>query len=249
MPEVVSQSLDATTIGLLRHHGLLRSLLKGQVTEELLDPEALEPEAQQKALQTYCQRHKLASPEQLQSHRTKHGYSTADLQWQASLPERIRRSSHRRFRAKAELHYLTRKEQFDLITFSQLSVSNSFLAQELFLRLKEGEAGFNELAAELNQNNERKGQVTIGPVPMSRLPAELTKPLRAASPGTVLEPIKVKNSWRIVRLEQFQPTQYDEAMEQRMCLELFQQDLDRLVDERIDSMTNDLLTEMNPLSA
>ena len=65
----------------------------------------------------------------------------------------------------------------------------------------------------------------------------------------MLEPIKVQNSWRIVRLEQFQPTQYDEAMEQRMCLELFQQDLDRLVDERIDSMTNDLLTEMNPLSA
>jgi len=252
VPEASIQPLDALsrdTLVLLRHHGLLRTLVSRLVTDALLEPVELDETTRQQAMQAYRQRNGLSTNEQLQDHCRKNGYGPAELSRQAQLPVQIRKTSQKRFGKKAELHYLTRKEQFDLITFSQLSVSNSFLAQELFLRLKEGEAGFQDLAEELNQNNERKGQVTIGPVPMSRLPAELSKPLRAASPGAVLEPIKVQNSWRIVRLEQFQPTQYDEAMEQRMCLELFQQDLDRLVDERIDTMTHDLFTEMNPLSA
>ena len=236
MPEAQTQLLDALsrdTLVLLRHHGLLRTLVSRLVTDELLEPIELDEKTRQQAMQAYRQRNGLTTSEQLQDHCRKNGYGPAELSRQAQLPVQIRQTSQKRFGKKAELHYLTRKEQFDLITFSQLSVSNSFLAQELFLRLKEGEAGFHELAEELNQNDDRKGKVTIGPVPMSRLAAELTKPLRAASPGAVLEPIKVQNSWRIVRLEQFQPTQYDEAMEQRMCSELFQQEVDRIVDQRL----------------
>ena len=150
MPENPSQTLsalDATTLDQLRRHGVLRIFISALVKEELLHDVELEPEAQRKAMQSYRQRHKLASAEQLQIHRDSFGYTANDLQWQAGLGERIRRRSVERFQSKAELHYLTRKEQFDQVTYSQLTAPNQFLAQELFLRLNEGESTFAELAA------------------------------------------------------------------------------------------------------
>ena len=239
MPEDPSQTLstlDATTLDQLRRHGVLRALISGLVKQELLHDVELEPEAQRKAMQGYRQRHKLVTAEQLQAHQTSFGYTASDLQWQAGLPERIRRRSVERFQSKAELHYLTRKEQFDQVTYSQLSSPNQFLAQELFLRLNEEEATFAELAAMLRKGGNQKGQGRFGPVAIANVPKPLAKPLHRCSPGTLLAPIQVQSSWLIVRLEQFQPTQFDAAMEQRMCAELFQQDVDRIVDERMDAL-------------
>lgn len=239
MPEDPSQTLsalDATTLDQLRRHGVLRGLLTGQVKQELLQHVELEPEAQRSAMQAYRQRYKLATSDQLQAHQTRFGYTASDLQWQAGLPERIRRHSLEQFQSKAELHYLTRKEQFDQVTYSQLSAPNQFLAQELFLRLNEGEATFADLAAMLRKGGNQQGQGRFGPVAIANVPKPLAKPLHSCSPGTLLAPIQVQSSWLIVRLEHFQPTQFDTAMEQRMCTELFQQDVDRIVDERMEAL-------------
>ena len=141
-----------------------------------------------------------------------------------------------RFREKAELHYLTRKEQFDQVTYSQLSAPNQFLAQELFLRLNEGEANFGELAAMLRKGGNAKGQGQFGPMPLANVPKPLAKPLHSCSAGTLLEPIQVQSAWLVVRLEQLKPSQFDPAMEQRMCVELFQQEVDRIVNERLGTL-------------
>lgn len=228
--------LDEPTTVLLRRHGMLRNLVAAEVKEELLDPEPLDADAVQAAVTSYRQRNSLRTRDQLQAHLRRQNWSQADLQWHAGLAERVRRTSSKRFQAKAELHYLTRKEQFDQVTYSQLTAPNQFLAQELFLRLNEQEANFGELAAQLRKAGNEKGQGRFGPTAIGSVPAALAKPLRSSSPGTLLEPVQVQNNWLIVRLEQFQPTQFDAAMEQRMCLELFQQEVDRIVDERLASL-------------
>ena len=83
---------------------------------------------------------------------------------------------------------------------------------------------------------------------LANVPAPLTKPLRSCTPGTLLEPIQVQNNWLIVRLEQFQASQFDQAMEQQMCADLFQQEVDRRVDERISSFEADEITNKSPQS-
>ena len=238
MPETetssqILTSLDEAALLLLRRHGLLRSLISAEVKEALVNPEPLEPDALKIAVRSYCNRNKLITADQLQTHLRRQNWSQADLHWHASLPERIRRTSLQRYRAKAELHYLTRKEQFDQVTYSQLSVPNQFLAQELFLRLNEKETTFAELAAQLRKGGAEKGQGRFGPVPISSVPPVLATPLRSSTPGTLLEPLQWQSSWLLVRLEKFQPTQFDAAMEQRMCSELLQLDVDRIVDEQL----------------
>ena len=241
MPETetssqILNSLDEAALALLRRNGMLRNLISAEVKEALLDAEPLGAEVLQTAVETYRKRNNLISSEQLQTHLRRQHWSQADLHWQAGLAERIRRTSMKRHQSKAELHYLTRKEQFDQVTFSQLTVPNQFLAQELFLRLNEKEATFAELAAQLRKGGTEKGQGRLGPMAIANVPPAIAKPLRSCSPGTLLEPLQVQNSWLIVRLEKFQPTQFDAAMEQRMCLELFQQEVDRMVDERLASL-------------
>jgi len=233
----ILNSLDAATLALLRRHGMLRNLISAEVKEALLDPEPLDAEALQSAVQTYRKRNNLLSPQQLQDHLRRQHWSQPDLQWHASLTERVRLTSLKRHQAKAELHYLTRKEQFDQVTYSQLTVPNRFLAQELFLRLNEKEATFAELATQLRKSGTEKGQGRFGPMAIANVSPTIAKPLRSCSPGTLLEPLQVQNNWLIVRLEQFQPTQFDAAMEQRMCIELFQQEVDRRVDEQLASLS------------
>ena len=228
--------LDETALALLRRHGMLRNLISAEVKEALLDPDPLDAEALQTAVATYRKRNNLIASEQLQAHMRRQHLSQTDLQWQAALAERIRRTSMKRHQPKAELHFLTRKEQFDQVTYSQLTVPNQFLAQELFLRLNENEATFAELATQLRKGGTEKGQGRFGPIAIANIPSAMAKPLRSCSPGTLLEPLQVQNSWLIVRLEKFQPTQFDAAMEQRMCIELFQQEVDRMVDERLASL-------------
>ena len=232
----ILNSLDEAALALLCRNGMLRNLISAEVKEALLDPEPLSAEVLQTAVVNYRKRNNLISSEQLQTHLRRQHWSQADLHWQAGLAERIRRTSMKRHQSKAELHYLTRKEQFDQVTFSQLTVPNQFLAQELFLRLNEKEATFAELAAQLRKGGTDKGQGRFGPMAIANVPPAIAKPLRSCSPGTLLEPLQVQNNWLIVRLEQFKPTQFDAAMEQRMCIELFQQEVDRMVDERLASL-------------
>jgi len=231
------ENLGQDVLDLMIRHDQLRPFVHSIITEAELKPIELNDAERQLAIKTYRQRHNLNSAEDIQRHCERHGFTQNQLQWQVQLQERIMRSSKLQFAHKAELHYLTRKEQFDRVSYSQLIVKDQHLAQELFLRLNEDEAEFVDLSAELNRGSERKLQWQIGPVPMARIPKPLAKPLQSSVPGTLLEPIKVQTNWVVVRLDQYQPTEFDENMEQRMCLELFQQHLNQLVDERMKSLT------------
>ena len=237
-PSKTQDIIDSSTVELLRRHGVLRSLLISQVTEELVEAEPLKPEELKAVMKGYCNRHNLSTKDLIAIHRKKNGFSQEDLHWHASLQEWIRRTSLKKFEAKAELHYLKRKEQFDKVTYSQLSTSNQFLAQELFLRLNEGEAKYGELASQLRRSGETKGQGRFGPIEMSKVPNPLVPQLRSNSLGTLLEPIQVQSKWLVVRLEEFQPSQFDATMNQKMCLELFQLQVEQLVDERLIALTS-----------
>ena len=235
-PQIVN-NLDESTLLLLHRHGLLRSIITAEVRESLAGDSSLSPDNLKAAMKTYINRNNLNTADQLKNHLRRHNWSYDDLQWYVSLSEKIRGVSYQRYESKAENHYLTRKEQFDQVTFSQLTVPNQYLAQEFFLRLKENESTFAELGASLRKGGLEKGQGRFGPIPMSNVPAALAKPLRSSAVGALLEPVQVQNNWLIVRLEKFQPTQFDESMKQQMCTELFHLEVERLVNDRMGTIT------------
>ena len=227
-------------------HDQLWPFVNSIITENEIGTIALNDSEKQQAMKVYRQRHNLGTAQDIESHCKKRGFTKDQLEWQIQLQEKIIRCSKKKFANKAELHYLTRKEQFDQVSYSQLIVKNNYFAQEIYLRLKEDGASFSELAEELNNQPNRKIQYQIGPVPLARVPKALAKPLKSIKPGTLLEPIKVMDNWFVVQLNQYQPTEFDEAMEQRMCLELFQQHVNKLAEDQIvilsEVFTNSTIT-------
>jgi len=232
--EILSQDM----LSLMIRHGQLRPFINSIITEQESKPIQLSESEHQKAAKIYRQRHNLNSTEDIKAHCTKYGFDESQLKWQVQLQERIIRSSIDRFANKAELHYLTRKEQLDQISYSQLVVKNENFAQELYLRIKEDGANFKDLALELTKGTQRKPGWIIGPIQLARVPKPLNKRLQSVTPGTLLEPIHVQTNWVVARLDQYQPTEFDETMERRMCLELFQQHVNQLVDKHIDTITS-----------
>jgi len=253
VPELSSipqlENLGHEVLSLMIRHDQLRPFINSIITEQELESIKLSESEQQQALNIYSRRHNLNSGKDVKIHCQKHGFNENQFGWQVQLQERVLRSSKNRFADKAELHYLTRKEQFDQVSYSQLIVKDLNLAHELILRLKEDGAKFNDLVLELTRNVERRPQWKVGPIPLARVPQPLSKPLQTAKPGSLLGPINVQGNWFVVRLEQYRPTEFDATMEQRMCLELFQRHVDTLVDQHMAIITANLSQNNTTISS
>jgi len=231
-------NLDQELLGLMIRHDQLRPFLSSIITERELEPQEFSEADLQKSSKIYYQRHQLKSKEDIQRHCQKHGFTQREFLWQVQLQDRIINSSHKRFSHKAEQHYLTRKEQYDQVTYTQIVLNDEYHAQEFYLRIKEDDATFHDLAREVNRQSSRQFQWRIGPVPIARIPKPLAKILQSVKPGALLEPVQVQSNWLVARLEEFKPTQYDRAMEQNMCLDLFQKHVNQLVDEQIETIAS-----------
>ena len=126
------------------------------------------------------------------------------------------------FGAEVEKIFLDTKEQRDRVVYSLLRVKDQAAAQELHLRLEEGDATFTDLSQEHSAGPERETGGLIGPIVMGRLHPQLTELLRISKPGQLWHPMPIDDWWVIVRLDKKLPAQLDEAMEQQIREECFE---------------------------
>ena len=218
-----SLQLPNETVALLRRHNMLLPLLRHNFTDNCVSGIGISDEERARLLQSYCQRHKLEGDDALASNIQKRGLTQADLIWQLELPIRKARFALERFGAKAEQRFLERKNNLDQVVYSLLRLEDGFLAQELYLQIAEGESNFADLAAQHSEGSEKATRGVVGPVALDRAHPVLVDKLRSSSVGSLLEPFKIQQWWLVVRLEQYQPAQFDQAMAQQMSNELFEE--------------------------
>ena len=92
------------------------------------------------------------------------------------------------------------------------------LAKELHLRIKEGEASFEEIALKRIRkvvSAEQRG--LIGPVPLSQPHPILAKLLRVSTPGQLWPPKQLEKWWIVVRLEELHCAELTDSLKQRNC--------------------------------
>jgi parvulin-like peptidyl-prolyl isomerase len=219
----------------LARHQLLVPLLRQRVIAEAIGQIPLVQEEQQQAQSTWLQQQGIQSPDQLQSHLAARGMTEADALWQAELPLRIRHHCQTQFLHRAEQRFLGRKQQLDTVIYSLLRVSSAALANELYLRIAEGEADFAELAASYAEGPEQATRGVVGPVPLLQAHPILANVLRTCQPGELRPPLAIEPWWLVVRLESLHPASFDEAMQNRMTHELFEEWVEAEVKERITS--------------
>ncbi len=237
-PMTVSiEALNADALALLRRHNLLRTLVERQVVDEAVEQASLSEEEQKQARESFCQRNRLQSQEDIDAYRTKLGLGPVDLDRQILRPYRIQKHCETDFQAKAEAHFLTRKTQLDQVVYSLLRVQDGALARELYLRIANREANFADLAAAHAQGPERSTKGIVGPVPLTQAHPQLAERLRTSSPGLLMEPFRIGEWWLVTRLENYTPATFSPDMAKQMSKELFDVWTREETDSRISKLT------------
>jgi hypothetical protein len=201
--------IGADGLRLLQEHNLLESLIERMLIKTLIADIQLDPTRLEAAREAYSRQHRIR-PEAIPS-------DTLER------PLRLAQLAKEHFGPKAEARFLQEKSRLDRVVYSLLRLESRSQAQELFLRIAHGEADFPELAAQFSQGPERTTNGVVGPAPLNQSHPLLSEKLRAARPGTLLEPFRIDRWWVVARLERFAAASFDERMADQMSMELFQE--------------------------
>ena len=121
---------------------------------------------------------------------------------------------------KIPTHYLRRKADLDKVIYSLLRVKDEYLANELFLRLKNKENTFEEICKEYSEGPEKKTGGKIGPVSLSQAHPLLSKLLQVSNPKQLWPPKKLGDWWLVVRMEKLISTELTDELKERLIFEL-----------------------------
>jgi len=226
-------TIDPSLWRQLARHQLLLPLLRQEVISRAVSQVQLPADQQQQALQEWAARKGIRSPEQLAAVCRSEALTEEDVQVQAQLPLRIAHHCREHFLHRAEQRFLARKHQLDQVVYSLLRVESGALAQELYLRIAEGEADFAELAAQYAKGPEQTTRGVVGPAPILQAHPALAERLRTSRPGQLSPPLQIEQWWLVVRLEVMRPATFDDAMQERMGRELFEEWVEEQVSEMV----------------
>ena len=177
-------------------------------------------------LEEWCQQQRLDSPQKLERWQQQQGLSSEQWEQIATRRGRWLLWCQRNLEDKLNSHYLKRKNQLDQVSYSLLRVKEKHLANELHLRIKEGEASFEEVAEEYSEGRERLQRGRLGPVPLSQPHPMLAKLLRVSTPKQLWPPKQLENWWVVVRLEELHCAELTDSLKQRLLFELGDQHLE-----------------------
>lgn len=227
---------ESSQLRLLSQHGLLVPLLRNVIVAEAVADTALSDEERQQALAVWSQRHGVSDQEGLISFCRTHAMTLEEAAFQAELPLRVDRHSLEHYGHRAEQRFLQRKTELDQVVYSLIRVQDSGLAQELYLRISEGEATFADLAAEHSMGHEKASRGIVGPVPLTQAHPRLVELLRSGHPGQLFPPMTIEQWWLIVRLEELQPASFDDSTRVAMVRELFNDEVAEQLRQRLAAL-------------
>ena len=140
-------------------------------------------------------------------------WNEEDLDLHLHLPDALTKFATSRFGPGLEEEFLSANGGHDQITYSLLRVRDQGLAQELWIRLEEGEATFVVIAEDFGEGPEAKRKGLVGPIPVGQIqPPELVTLLKSLKVGDVHPPV-ILGEWHVLlRLENLQPARFDDQM-------------------------------------
>ena len=205
----------------LKKWGILKVAKKEAIIDHLIE-EVDKPhdEMKKSIIENWLRKEGIKSNESLKSWQNYHELN--QIEWEEYL---IREWCWEKwcilkFKSIVPSFYLKRKEFLDKVSYSIIRVKNKYLANELFIRIKEKEARFSDLASKYSEGEEKHVGGFIGPVPISTPHPALARLLQVSQPGQVWDPKKINSWWVVVRLEKLHNTELNERISKKLSLEL-----------------------------
>lgn len=134
----------------------------------------------------------------------------------------IRKFQNQQWGRKVASYFLDRKHELDRVIASLIYLTDQGLAHELYFRIAEGEATFEDMARTYSQGTEATTGGRIGPIELGQLHPHLARLFYGAQPGQLWQPLKLDQWTVIARLEESLPVQFDDFMRQSLLNELLE---------------------------
>ncbi|MBO8218856.1 peptidylprolyl isomerase [Prochlorococcus marinus] len=189
----------------------------------------------------WCQKKQIKGEEELKIWKEKNGFN--EDQWNDYITRKWRWTKWcmDKFSERIPNYYLDKKSMLDKVEYSLIRVSSENLANELYLRIKEKESTFEEIAKKYSEGPEKQTQGIIGPDPIGKAHPALAKLLQISEKGQLWIPRKIDMWWIIVRLNYIKNSSLNESLSKELALELGSKFIQELMNDKSFDKLNELL--------
>ena len=144
------------------------------------------------------------------------------------------------FAKKAKINFLKNKDLLNLYTYEFIEFYDSDLAHEIFFQFESKETSFKEFCKNYQNDSTRvKSFGTRGPMDLVKTNQIIREKILQLSPNEIIPPFKIDNLWFIVILNYKQEVKFDELIESKMVLSLFDEWINALTVNSIQKFLND----------
>jgi parvulin-like peptidyl-prolyl isomerase len=215
--------LNSELLYLLAGSQLIPPLHREYTINKAISAIKLTAEEHLTAVEQFYLKNQLTTPDAITAVLSHYCMTQEQLEALATKELRIEKFKQATWSSKLEQYFLQHKSQLDKVLYSLLRVQELEVAQELYFRIKAGEASFADCASEYSQGGEAQTGGLIGPVPLSQPHPIIAQKLNTSQPGQLWTPIKLENWYVIVRLEKLVAAQFDDATKATLLNHLFEQ--------------------------
>lgn len=228
--------LNFESIELLQKNKLLKPLVRSELLKYELNSIKIDQETKQNLINEFKNEHGISENDKYKNFLENNHLNDLDVEEIAQAKSRIKKYSSINFGHKVESWFLERKSQLDIIVYSLIRVSDLFIARELYLRVLSKEADIGDLATEFSEGIEKKTRGIVGPLPIGKSHPSLASFLQNCEVGAVQKPIKINDSYLVIRVENHEPAKLDAYMIEKMEEELLNKWLDNKADDIISKI-------------
>ena len=126
----------------------------------------------------------------------------------------------KKFENNLSNYFSIRKKYLDSFYYSIIKVKNKELADEFYLRIKENEASFEEIAYQFPEVIDQKSKIKIGPVSINEVEASIGSLIKVGKKNQIWKPKLFKGIWLIVRLDNILRAEFNQNLKIKLSLEL-----------------------------
>ena len=200
--------------------GIEGSIKREIIIDRLIDKESESEEPEEELIQLYLRNNNINSQEELARWMLKENLDKSSLLARAQRHAKWVKICEKKYKNQAATIFLKNKSKLDKVSYSMIWIEDEALANEMFVRIKEGECSIDD--AILMSTNPPQGLAIgrIGPVKLLELPDALAELLRISQPKQLWPPIKVEEGWAIVKNEKLWPAVFNKEEKTKLLIEL-----------------------------
>ena len=201
--------------------GLMAKIKKELIIDSYIDKSELPTqEEKENLLRTWIENMEIRNESEYYSWLKINGFTEETFQEYLARDFKWTKWCINHFKDEIKSYYIERKNDLDELKFMLIRVSCENLANELYLRIKEEENTFTELAEQYSEGPERRSRGIIGPAKKNILHPELVKFLSESNKDELNHPIKIDSNFFITKLLDIKIRPLDKDLKMTLSKEL-----------------------------